>query len=488
MGSKSIPEGTCWTVRFNAPGTNHTVYSRYVELGSGLALLSGKLNSLRINCEKTDLFAGKVNSDGSEVAPFLIADKFQMQAMHNLVKAREKTYFRLVDDVDLEGGAWEPMNAGGREYVHIDGNHHTVSNFTVTGTTEPAGLFSKLNGQVKDLTIEGATVTATTGAMGILAGDLGSGGDETASVENVTIVNCHVGGDGFSGIVGGLVGWHHGGSVTCCGVEADVTVSCTSYDVGGLTGLQDDVAVVENAYSRANVSGTDNVGGLVGRLLGTGSVTSCYAAGIPSTDKNKGGLVATIGAADNRVSKCISWNASMGLYGSNSGAVSDCYTKAGSESGTVSSHAQESPRNWSDQVWDFSAAFPALKRVGSSGGGDTGQTFNLIPYPVSLMPGEGSFAVLGAGVHFDAAFGETGADVVDAFAARLGVDRDGTSGPGEASGFNFLKDASLGEEAYTLTVTVDMVVVKASTRTGLFYAVQTLKQRSCPLPYMAHRP
>ncbi len=105
---------------------------------------------------------------------------------------------------------------------------------------------------------------------------------------------------------------------------------------------------MENAYSRANVSGTDNVGGLVGRLLGTGSVTSCYAAGIPSTDKNKGGLVATIGAADNRVSKCISWNASMGLYGSNSGAVSDCYTKAGSESGTVSSHAQESPRNWSD--------------------------------------------------------------------------------------------------------------------------------------------
>ena len=566
VGSKSIPDGTCWTVRFNAPGSDHTVYSRYVELGSDLSLRSGRLNSVKINCARTAQFAGDAGSDGSEAAPFLIADKFQMQAMHDLVKAGEKKYFKLVADVDLEGDAWAPLNAGGTEYVHIDGNNHTLSHFTVTGTTEPAGLFSKLNGQVKDLTIDGATVTATTGAVGVLAGDLGNGGDETASVENVTIVNCHVGDADFNGLagglagnirkagttvknvrvrdcevtsknnyiggligyvrvsssikgcsvsgsavsgkditggllgclasgtcassfvenstvngsyrrVGGLVGWHHGGSVTCCGVEADVAVSCTSYDVGGLTGLQDDVAVVENAYSRANASGTDNVGGLVGRLLGTGSVTSCYAAGVPSTDKNKGGLVANIGATDNKVSKCISWNSSMGLSGTNSGTVSDCYTKAESESGTVSSHAQESPRNWSEQTWDFSTPFPALRDAGGSGGSDLpSSTIDIIPYPASLTVGEGRFSVLGAGVYVDAAFGDTGADVVDPFASRLGVDKGCTSGAGMTAGINFLRDESLGEEAYTLTVTSDKVVIKAATRTGLFYAVQTLKQ------------
>ena len=277
--------------------------------------------------------------------------------------------------------------------------------------------------------------------------------------------------------VGGLIGWHHGGSVTCCGVEADVTVSSASYDVGGLTGLQDDVAFVENAYSRANASGSDNVGGLVGRLLGTGSVTSCYAAGIPTTTKNKGGLVAAIGAADNKVTGCISWNSSIGLYGTNTGTVTGCYTKAESESGTVSSHAQESPRSWSDQVWDFGTPFPTLKGTGSSGGSDDPvSAFNLIPYPASLTAGEGSFSVLGAGVYFDTDFGETGADVVDAFATRLGVDKGSTSGAGEASGFSFLKDESLGEEAYTLTVTSDRVLVKAAGRAGVFYAVQTLKQ------------
>ena len=566
VGSKAIPEGTAWMLRFNAPGTDHTVYSRYIELGSGFSLTSGKLNSVKVNCTRTAQFAGNALSNGSEPAPYLIADKYQMQAMHDLVAAGEKTYFKLVDDVDLDGEAWVPMNAGGTEYVHIDGNHHVLSNFTVTGTTDASGLFNKLNGQVKDLTIDGATVTATTGAIGVLAGDLGSGGNESVSVENVTIVNCSVGDANFNGVagglagnvrkagttvrnvvikdsgvtsknnyigglvgyirvastvngctvsgssvsgkditggllgclasgtctssfvenstvsgsyrrVGGLIGWHHGGSVTCCGVEADVNVSCTSYDVGGLTGLQDDVAVVENAYSRANATGTDNVGGLIGRLLGTGSVTACYAAGIPSTDRNKGGLVAAIGAADNKVSKCISWNSSVDLYGTNSGTVTDCYTKAASESGTVSSHAQESPRNWSDQVWDFGTPFPTLKDTGSSGGSDDPESaFNLIPYPASLTAGEGSFNVLGAAVHFDAAFGETGADVVTAFAARLGVEKDGTSGAGETSGFNFLKDESLDEEAYTLTVTPDKVVVKAANRTGLFYAVQTLKQ------------
>ena len=41
---------------------------------------------------------------------------------------------------------------------------------------------------------------------------------------------------------------------------------------------------------------------------------------------------ANVGAAANKVSKCISWNASMGLYGTSSGTVSDCYTKSESES------------------------------------------------------------------------------------------------------------------------------------------------------------
>ena len=485
VGSKAIPAGTTLFVRFNAPGTAHTVYTRYLELGTGLTLASGKLNSLKINCEHTDQYAG-TDDAGTQTAPYLIADKYQMQALHDLLEAGAKKYFKLVDDIDLDGDAWAPVT-GNTKYVSLDGNGKTLRSFTVTGTTDPTGLFSVLNGQVKDLTIDGATVNATTGAIGVLAGDLGSGGTENASVNNVTLTNCHVGSAGFNGVggilagnirkadtavsgvlitgsdvtsknnyvggligyvrmpatiegcrvsgcaisgkdisgglfgclgassnpatctlcfvdnttvygsyrrVGGLAGWHPAGTISCCGVEADVTVSSPSYDVGGITGIQDTAASVENSYSRANASGSDNVGGLVGRLSGT--VQNCYAGGTPSATSGTktGGLVGVVNSGAT-VSKCISWLAGTALYGSNSGTVSDCYAKADAESGTVSSHAQESPRNWSADIWDFGTDYPTIKGTGSSSGGDPTPVYayHLIPYPNSLTPGRGSPAV-----------------------------------------------------------------------------------------------
>lgn len=564
-GNTSIPEGTSLLIRFNAPGTEHTVYSRYIELPAQ-DFSSGKLNMIKLNCTHSEQFAG-ASDDGSENHPYLIADKYQMQAMHELLVAGEKKYFKLVDHIDLDDDAWIPVS-GNTKYVHLDGNDKTLSHFTVTGTTDPTGLFSALNGQVKDLTIDGATVNATTGAIGVLAGDLGNGGSETAIVENVTLTNCHVGSADFSGVggvlagnirkagttvkgvtvtgsdvtsknnyvgglvgyvrfasafencrisgcavsgkdisggmfgslgassqapscslcfventtiygsyrrVGGLAGWHQAGTIASCGVEADVSVSSPSYDVGGITGIQDAAATVENSYSRASLSGSSNVGGLVGRLSGT--VKCCYASGIPSTEGTKGGLVGLINSGAS-VSKCISWNADLPLYGSNSGTVSDCYIQVASETGTVSSHAQESPRNWSADVWDFSTDFPTLKGTGSSSGDDPEPTYayHLIPYPASLTEGSGNFSVYGAPLYFDTSFGSTGADVADQIAARLGVNRGSTSGEGEASGINILKDASLGDEAYTIHVSPEKTVIKASSRTGIFYAWQTLKQ------------
>lgn len=578
MGSKTIPAGTSLMIRLNAPGTAHTVYSRYVRLTNGLSLMAGKLNQMDINATHADQWAG-VSDNGGASAPYLIADKYQMKAMHDLVVSGSKKYFRLISDVDMDGEAWTPLNSGGTDYVNLDGNGFTLSNFTVTGTTAPTGLFSKLNGQVYDLNIDGATVTSTTGALGVLAGNLGDGGSEDVSVENVTLTNCTVGDSDanlrVSGIlagnikregtlvknvtvssstntspksgvsnnmyiggligyaqvassilscrvsgctitgrdivgglvgglgnnnaatltncfvegstfidagfrrVGGLVGMVNGGTISRCGVESGVTVTSASYDVAGIVGIASNAFTLENSYSRATVTGSNQVGGLVGRLYGAGSVTNSYAAGTLSTSGAKiGGLVGSVEAAGT-VSKCISWNSSLELYGGENtvGATfSDCYKKDGSETGTVSSHAQEPARNWPGEIWDFSAVFPTLTDANLPNGPGASPAFNIIPYPASIEEGVGSFAVQGAAVHYDNAFSGIGEDVVDAFAARLGVTVDATSGSGESAGFNFLKDDSLGEEAYTLTVTSSKVVITAATRTGLFYAVQTLKQ------------
>ena len=573
VGDRAIPDGTTLLVHYNAPGTAHTVYTRYIVL-SPLTFAQGKLNQIDINAKDAAQWAGWGDS-GSVTTPYLIADKYQLDAIRDLLVSGQKKYFRLVDDIDLDNATWTPIDASSA-YVNLDGNGKTIKNFTMTGTTSPTGLFSTLNGQVENLTIDNGSLTTTsaaTGAGGILAGNLGNGGTETACVSEVrisnctvgsgnshmvagilagniykegtivknvtitdsqvscgtdsqyhsyagglvgyvrsasTIVGCRVSGCSVSGAdivgglfgslglssapnctycfventtvtgryrrVGGLVGWHQGGTIARCGVEADVTVSSNTYDVGGITGIQDAAATVENSYSHAGISGSDNVGGLVGRL--SGSVDKCYASGTPTTTGAKGGLVGLINSGAT-VGKSISWNTAVALAGTNNGTVTDCYTRSGTDT-SVSAHAQESARSWSGDIWDFSTDFPALKDsdLPNPEPEEVDTRFLIIPYPSSLTPGTGSFNVStgGGAVYFDSAFGAEGADVANQMATRLGVSLQSTSGAGAGTGFNLLKDTTLGDEAYSLSVTSGKVVVKAKTRTGLFYAWQTLKQ------------
>lgn len=504
--------------------------------------------------------------DGTATNPYLIDDREDMEGIQEKLVPGEVVFFRMVADVDMEGAEWEPLNDQSPydKYISFDGNGKKLSGFKVQGAEKPAGLFSVLNGMVHDLTVDGAEVTATTGAVGVIAGDLGNGGTERTAVENVTIVNSTVGSDDFNGVggimagnvrkvgvsvknisvkgsavtsknnyvggligfvrtdteiygcsvsgctvkgkdvtggllgcfgngsasgscalcfventtvhgtyrkVGGLTGIHDSGKIESCRVESDVAVSSESYFVGGLTGYQQNSAILENCYSRASVSGTSSLGGLVGEIAGSGSISCCYASGTVTGSETAGGLVAKIGAG-NTVSKCISWNSELPLC--ISGSATNSYTKASDESGTVSSHAREAERAWSEDVWDFSTPFPTIK---GTGGGETPEPekgVHIIPWPNKITFEEGSFNVKGAAVYVDDAL--DGAELARQFASRLGVTAGSTSGEGMRSGINFLVNSDLGDEEYTLSVSAGRVVVKAATRAGVLYAVQTLKQ------------
>ena len=67
-------------VRFNAPGTGHTVYTRYVVLDSPI-IYPNSLNTININATESDVHAGQISDDGSADHPYLIADKYQLKAM-----------------------------------------------------------------------------------------------------------------------------------------------------------------------------------------------------------------------------------------------------------------------------------------------------------------------------------------------------------------------------------------------------------------------
>ena len=131
----------------------------------------------------------------------------------------------LTNDIDLAGNAdnlWTPINAENDVFTEFDGGKHTISNLYVdnyTGQTDSkgtyyGGLFYVLRGTVKDLTIDGATVTCFRG--GALAGRMDHG----------TVENCHVKNAKLTGYqkVGGLIGYVNAST------NKNVTVSGCSVD------------------------------------------------------------------------------------------------------------------------------------------------------------------------------------------------------------------------------------------------------------------
>ena len=113
---------------------------------------------------------------------------------------------------------------------------------------------------------------------------------------------------------------------------------------------------------------------------------------------------------------------------------------------------------------------------------------DIVPLPMKAELQKGSLRLSGAPVKCDPAFDATARDAVAAFAAQLGyvsgracpfsapVGLSGAVAAGKVKGLVFLKDNSLAPEAYSLEVGTRRAVVRASSLSGVLYALQTLRQ------------
>lgn len=90
----------------------------------------------------------------------------------------------------------------------------------------------------------------------------------------------------------------------------------------------------------------------------------------------------------------------------------------------------------------------------------------LVPLPALVEDGEGSFDLVGATV----SAGDAADAPADFLADTLGLRR------GSGGAVELRIEAGMADEAYTLDVTEDSVRIAASTQTGLFWGVQTLRQ------------
>lgn len=115
-------------------------------------------------------------------------------------------------------------------------------------------------------------------------------------------------------------------------------------------------------------------------------------------------------------------------------------------------------------------------------------SINIIPQPLSIREDKGTFKLKGSQISCDAAMGEKAINAVTEFSAALTlaagqiypvskpVGLSKTIASGTAKGIVFGIDPTLKEEAYTINVEKNKVVVLASEDQGFLYAIQTLKQ------------
>ena len=294
----SLASGTEMFLRFNAPNTSHTTYTRYQVFSSALTSIPGKFNYIKMNCEHIDQYAGGSDA-GTQAAPYLIADKYQMKAMRSLMPENTTKYFSLLADIDLENEAWTPLNYDGSftRGIVFDGNGHTVKNLKSTSAQGYPSFVGVLNGTIKNLTFDGATITGGNNVAGVLAGYVGStSASITGNISGITVKNSTV--TGSKRYLGGLAGIFNKVSETVenCHV-INTTVTSTSDRVGGLVGqTEKDILTKDCTAEGVTVSGTINIGGLVG--VGYGNFTDCSSTGTVSssnTENNKdialGGLV-----------------------------------------------------------------------------------------------------------------------------------------------------------------------------------------------------
>lgn len=305
---------------------------------------------------------------GTKEDPFLIYTAEHMQEIGSK-KHHWDRHFRLMNDIDLsqyDGRDGRPRfrkigDYDGSPYSLaftgvFDGNNRTISNFTYNTTTENmVGLFgySAEEGVViKNLGLINPNVSAAEGyqQIGALAGSFRDGTLENCYVQDAnvngdymvgalvgmlregTILNCQASGSVVGNqAVGGLAGENYKGEMYYC--EADVFVSASSYESGGLLG-ELTCGLVYGCGAHGDVNGANITGGLIGANplvfsdpTCTGDIIDCYATGNVSSGSSAGGLVSSSAGPLIRCSASgsVKGVTYVGGLAGNAGDITECY-------------------------------------------------------------------------------------------------------------------------------------------------------------------
>lgn len=266
-----------------------------------------------------------------ELDEFDIATAEELAGLSQLVeqgRTFQDTVFNIIADIDLDGKLWEPIGFDNDTPFSgiVQGNDHVISNLWITGLDRSfVGLFGQsVGGEYYDLIIDTANINNNEGDSGTLVANMFTDGlIQNCHVKNANLValGANVGGlaggaltdsyikySSFSGNVTGV--WQVGGLVGQVWDKSGVSESWSKgtvtaeYIVGGLVGyatmafLPDRENLIENSYSRSNVTATSSIG-MAGGFYGTGEasliIKNAYSTGTVTGNVDVGGFIGKSG-------------------------------------------------------------------------------------------------------------------------------------------------------------------------------------------------
>ena len=231
---------------------------------------------------------------------FKIKDKGDLQDFMKEVNdgnSFKDQYVYLLENIDLENEEWGVIgsytdDSTNKPFAGIfEGNNNTISNININKSGEEnIGLFSYNLGTIRDLKIEGGSITGLQRVGGIV------------SINKGTIENCHNNGTTITIAStsggGGIAAGNRGGIIIYCSNKSNIIASQAGY-VGGIAGGVQKNSEISNCFNIGNIEGGYNVGGIAGSTEENTQIKCCYNAGnIVGTDvresegnTNTGGIV-----------------------------------------------------------------------------------------------------------------------------------------------------------------------------------------------------
>lgn len=276
---------------------------------------------------------GFQSGDGTRENPYIICSATQLNLI-GVIGGLDPSYplltksYKLGSDIDMNGVNFNIIGKylGVDNFLYFsgvfDGNNKKISNLNINAPTDyNVGFIGSigLGGEIKNLGLNNVTITGKAYVGGLVANNYYG-----------SINNCHVSGVVTGTVqdnIGGLVGSNYG-TIANSYTTGTVTATSPSADdnsgLGGLIGTNYESSV-NNSYSTANVSGSDDyVGGLIGYAYNYGGhkkiISNSCSTGNVSGKYYTGGL---IGSSENEVYNCYATGNVTSSSGSVGGLIGD---------------------------------------------------------------------------------------------------------------------------------------------------------------------